>query len=341
MFIHELQHSNSPSDLFFVFITLFPNKLPCILPNKVQALPHHTPSPSAPAADVVASAPLAGDDGLLPAGPYTVKAVLDEAIKVTLDSPEAWDRMSEDACLLRLRALMGPMKRFVQKVRECEGFLSKSQLNEDHGLVPGSHNYTVHMIAEANYKHDISASRISRHASWQFHLEKLRTLVRKRNEDIPKFNPPTKFWPSCLCDKDGERLYQVVAFRVDMSVTLGVVEEIFRGACTKAPKGKSVLTRNMRVTKPVTFELNCNQCARMKISTLQPWGDEANCWMSSCMHVGHLLDPLSEDAGVLCEFQVLNVVQKFPRLVLRLGDDTGMRLMAMKEVSKVPALSTA
>ena len=130
-------------------------------------------------------------------------------------------------------------------------------------------------------------------------------------------------------------MYQVVAIRVSGLVAIGVVEEIFRGACAKAPKGKPVLTRNMRVTKPVTFELNANQCARIKVSTLQPWGDEANCWVTSCMHVGHLLDPLSEDVGVLCEFQVLKVVQKFPQLVLRLGDDTGTRLIGMKEVSKV------
>ena len=271
---------------------------------------------------------------------FTAQAVLQEAIDSTKDSPETWDRMSEDACILRLRALAIPMKRYVQKVRECEGFLSKAQLEEDHGLVPGTHNYTTHMIAEQNYKHDISSMRISRYANWAFQMEKVKTLVRQKNEAIPNFDLPKTLKPSCLCDSDGERVYQVVASRMQGSVRIGVVEEIFRGVITKPPKGKSNVTRRMRVTKPVTFELSTQQCSRVKVSTLQPWDDDANCWITSVLHPGHILDPLDEEEGVLCEFHVVRVVQKFPRLILRLGDDTGLRLSAMKQVSESRGLST-
>jgi len=281
------------------------------------------------------------NEGACSSGHRSVKRVLDEAIQ-SFHGTEVMtlDRMSHDNCLLRLRALVPPMKAFVQEARRCEGFLSPACLGLDVGkavLVPGTQQYTANLIAEANYKHCISSIRISRHASWAFHMDKVGEYAKAISPSIPGFGTPKKFRSSAIKDEQGQRSYQVVGYRKGNDVFLGVVLEIFRGALLKAPKkkgkkfSKKLEARMMRATKPHAWELDCKQCARVKVASLSR-SEFSDVYSTSCLHPGLLLDPLSIEAGVVCEFHVAEIVESFPRLTLRLGPDASDRIAAIKKV---------
>ncbi len=107
----------------------------CILSNKIPSLPHDIPRHQVEVEQAI-------EDEIAPPGNHTVKAVLEEAIQQLAETPEAWDRMSQDACILHLRPLLNPTKKFVQKARECEGFLSKAQLTQGHGMSWGGAGIT-------------------------------------------------------------------------------------------------------------------------------------------------------------------------------------------------------
>ena len=89
-----------------------------------------------------------------------------------------WAGPSKNDTLQRLRALNPLMKAFITKTLLFMKILSKAQIDGGHDLEPGSHNYVMHQLGEENYKHNLSASRISRYASWTTFLERVRSLVR-------------------------------------------------------------------------------------------------------------------------------------------------------------------
>lgn len=247
-----------------------------------------------------------------------------------------WDRMSEEALMLRLRALNPNMKKFIGKVRIEEGFISSAQVSGGTGLVPGTWNFSQHKIAELNFINNVSSTRISRHAAWAFHLEKKKKSVQDKHGHISNFSIPKYFHHSGQLIPDTQiRKYQVVGYRPDSIARIGIVCEVFRGAAVKNPKAKakakpkSANTRLMQVSKPVTVELQASMTSRIKVTNLVPHPESGeHCWKASCLGRSDLIDPLNPDRGVFCEFGVIEVLLSYPYVVLRLGPEVQTTLDA-------------
>lgn len=284
------------------------------------------------------SAPPNDCEAAYPSGVHSAHAIV-EAV-VSRFTTEHSNRMTEDACIARLQLLCPALKQFLGRVRITEGFLSAAQVNEGANLEPGTHNYVEHVVAQQNYIHNISGTRISRHAAWAFHLEKVAKLCRVELKNIPADMFPKKFRPSCALGVDDRRAYQIVVYRATGNVMLGLVHEIFRGSNTKGPEANKASGRNkvnakpttrlMRCSKPVDIELQATMVSRMKVVTLQQ-AEQPFCWTTSNLCSGVLMDPLDVNAGVVGEIQVQKVLSSFPRLVVRLQEDVLEVLSAIKD----------
>ena len=82
--------------------------------------------------------------------------------------------------------------------------------------------------------------------------------------------------------------------------------------------------RSMRVKKPVSFALQSQATATIKVSKLlEGQGDNANVYTTSCAHEHFRLDPVSVGPGsvVLCQFAVREVISSFPLLKLKLSQN--------------------
>ena len=245
---------------------------------------------------------------------------------------EAWDRLDEESCLLRAQYLMKPMKSFIQQTRVYEGTLSKAQCEDGRQLEPGTHNYTVHMTARANYEHNMCQTRVSRHAAWAFHLEKVEQKLHKdtpttqSGADPTEFRP-TVFRPSSVTDQEGTRQYQILLYQFEGDLRIGVTEEVYRGAATKQSKktlkqtkkaeAPGATARLMRTSKPVGFELKARVTSKIKLIQLDLVEDRT--WATSNVRPGHLIDPYETGTLVLCEFPVLDVITCYPKLTLRMA----------------------
>ena len=271
-----------------------------------------------------------------PVGRWHLKAIMGRAREA--NPMDAWDGNTPDDCLLRVRALQPQIKEFVDKVRVEEGFVSQGQVSGGAGLEPGTHNYIQHRIAMDNYKHNIQSIRISRHAAWRFHMEKVQKALQEAREHIATFQIPTELWPSCVLDANDRREYQVVAYRTSThSMKVGIVEEVIRGAAVKLAKAKAKAralkqtTRMMRVTRPVTFALRSLAAARIKVVELTVDDATPSHWSTSAIAIPTLLDPLDKLCGVCGEFSVLAVVSEWPKLILRLNDNVPEVLLDLEE----------
>ena len=281
------------------------------------------------------------DEESLPKGLMNSAFVLKSAFTSIVEVDGMYDKPSSllpsEACMQRIQALYIPMKDWVGQVRQRENILSKAQVDGGKDLVVGSHNWIAHKLAESNYIHNISCTRISRHAAWTFNLEKVEKIYRAQHAGLLNFQVPTHFTPGCVMDANMERSYQVVAYGPREAMVLAVVEEVFRGANTKVSakakakaKAKAANTRLMKVTKPVTFPLKTSHTCRLKVTILQPATADAT-WQATVIGSHEVIDPLDPDIGVVQEFKVESVTQKWPILMLKLPSDTIPTMLALQQ----------
>jgi hypothetical protein len=177
------------------------------------------------------------------------------------------------------------------------------------------------------------------------------------------FGLPETFVPACTTDDLGQRQYQVVIFKKDDTMQLGVVMEVFRGSIVK-PKGEAKakakaaaalppLTRTMRSTKGVTFPLQCTATARIKVSTLHrsksnlPGASSSSHWLGASstsrwhtsvveprVFMDPLLTSLQDGAGVVGHIKVKKVIsENFPELILDLPRNVDKLLNVLQDLS--------
>ena len=94
------------------------------------------------------------------------------------------------------------------------------------------------------------------------------------------------------------------------------------------------MTRNMKVTKPAFAEMKAAAACRSKVVTLFKKQNEEgshDLWQASNFHRMREFDPIDLDSAVLHSFQVLEVIESFPRLVLKLGPDVEAVLEALRK----------
>ena len=152
----------------------------------------------------------------------------------------------------------------------------------------------VHMVAKTNYQHNLSQIRVSRHASWAFHLEKTHATLNAASPIAVSdgeewtFRKPTHFRCSSeFNETSSNRIYQVLLFVGSGQCRLGVVEEVYRGAAVRLSKKSGTLPRNTnprhtRTSKPVSFKIKCISAARLKIVQLDNL--DGQLWETSCIH---------------------------------------------------------
>ena len=247
------------------------------------------------------SLPIAGSSGALHAHELLAKA----AEKF---SPIAWDLMSREGCLERVHHLIAGMKVFLVRVRQGEMLLSNAQIVEH--VEMSAPNRLTHTLAMARQAYCLCSRRISRYAAWSFQQVAAQTLVRERlnlpAEDAPKMIKTLN--PACLRDSDGDRIYQVVAFKCPHTGVeqVGLVHDVWRGAVAKAKTSKTAgreqLPRKLRVAKGVVHELDLKLCARTKLVVLERISPGH--YTCSCLSPTAVLDPLQESCGVQQELPV-------------------------------------
>ncbi len=98
--------------------------------------------------------------------------------------PEAALTMSKEACLLRLQALMNPIKMFLSRIRVEENFLSHAQVCGNVAQM-SAHNAEVHMVALARQAYNQSQRRTARHALWWFRGKKCEVAVGEASTLFP------------------------------------------------------------------------------------------------------------------------------------------------------------
>ena len=189
------------------------------------------------------------------------------------------------------------------------------------------------MVAKSNYKHNLSQTTISRHASWSFHTEKTHIAITKIHRVVDTgeewtFRKPTHYkGPFQFNDASTNRVYQALLFLSESGTCrFGVVEEVFRGSAVRQdPKtnkkqhGNTTLPRALKVSKPVGFELDTRYVAKLKLSQLDCLGGEV--WETSCAHQPHLIIPYTERTRVFGEIRVKTVVCESGSLKLVLPED--------------------
>ena len=249
----------------------------------------------------------------------------------------------------RVQSLQVPMKKFIMIHRMHEKVLSEAVLTDGASLGKGSYNEKMHLIAKANYKHNISGMRTSRYAAWVHEMHKICNIVREKYEACTNImGVPKQLRPACLIDKDGNRLYQVVVYRCDGPLLkIGIVQEVFRGAVSKpaSSKGDGILTkaqidamvkknRALRVTRPSDEELPFEACSRVKIAPLQPSVDNQQDHWTADITKQDILDPsgLPGCEGVCFEVGVVKVVNKYPYVQLMLKPDTVQFMKAFEDI---------
>jgi hypothetical protein len=131
---------------------------------------------------------------------------------------------------------------------------------------------------------------------------------------------------------DGMRQYQVLIFKFEHSWRLGVVLEMFRGALAKKRKGgdSNNSTRNMRVTKPVSFPLKTQSVSKLKMVVLEPTPTadypssfpSGQVYQASCLSPSFALDPHNVAIGscVYGQLPVKRVLSEWPILKIVLVD---------------------
>ena len=221
------------------------------------------------------------------------------------------------------------------------------------------------MCARANYIHNLSQVRVSRFAAWTKHVEPFRSWVDSEHPRPAagssnaavrpkKFVVPTHF-QAPMEVRGGARHYQVLIFKYENAWKLGVVLETFRGALAKKKKGgdSNNSTRNMRVTKPVSFPLKIQSISKLKMVVLEatPTADcpsnlsSGDMYQASCLSRSFAMDPhnVSNGSCVYGQLPVKKVVSEWPILKILLVD--GKEIfekfqVAVEPGSRVRALSS-
>ena len=210
----------------------------------------------------------------------------------------AWDFMSHDGCLERIKWIVDEMKKFVTEVRIHEGVMSKAQITGGSGAM-SSHNRKEHDLAVQRMAYNVCSKRIARYAAWAFHQTGQQTLVRKKlpDDEADSVVSFKTFVPACLKDQVGNRLYQVVTFRHPRTsrIELGLVYQLWRGAATRASTKVSSVPRRLRVAKGVTHELDVKLTARVRLVVLEKV--ETSLYTCSCLSPTVVFDPMRQHSG--------------------------------------------
>ena len=132
----------------------------------------------------------------------------------------------------RSRLLMPVMKKFTEDARFFEDILSRAQITGGRHLVPGTSQYVQHMIAKVNYRHNLDQTKCSQAQLWRYQvLDLMQKTIELQQSNI--YTIRKSFWPSCVCDTNGDRVYQVLGLMWQSDFVVGVVEEVYRGAICK------------------------------------------------------------------------------------------------------------
>ena len=201
------------------------------------------------------------------------------------------------ACLKRIFAMVGPIRRFTRMIRLEENLLSLAIL--ERSRIPlNEHNRRMHELGLARKAAALCQQRISRAEAWSksqaAFVEKAKLQNRKVNDDDPGLSSPDTYRngkdlkdPQVLLLQGGQ---ETPAFR------LGVALSIFRGSICR--KQSSVNAVQVRISKPSADPLP-SACTRIIHVAPLTFNSGSGTWVTSCTELPVVLDPVNAVCGEL------------------------------------------
>ena len=234
------------------------------------------------------------DDGYA-AVPKTLLELLKPVLKkqgAEFDLGEA-TALGTKACLLRVHALIGGIRRMSRLCRLEEGLLSLAALEE--AQVPmNQHNLRQHELALARQAASLSRTRVSRSAAWAAaqaaFVAKVKTKNAAASGEDPGLIPVAAYKPQL-----DPKVPQVLLIRdAEQGARLCLVLSVYRGSVVRKATSKQL--GQVRVSKPVADELPA-ECVR--VVHVAPLAREGDHYVSSCAEAPLRLDPVNCVQGQL------------------------------------------
>ncbi|CAE7458131.1 unnamed protein product [Symbiodinium sp. CCMP2592] len=290
-------------------------------------------------------------DELLPADPEddaeakTPKTVIQLLQQVSKDGGAefALDEKSGQgvkACLRRVEAMIGGIRRFTRMVRLEENLLSLSVLERSQTPM-NEHNARMHELGLARRAHGLCQQRISRAEAWSksqaLFMDKIKAQNPKVTEGDPGITAPTSY-RNGKNHKEPQVLLLHGGSPEPSELRLAVVLAIFRGSIVR--KQGSPQLGQIRVSKPAADDLPCSCTRVVHVAPLQ-YNPATGAWVTSCIEQPLVLDPVNSIYGEVATEQV-HASQTRLHVVLSPASELALRKIKSGQIpfpAAVPKLS--
>ena len=207
------------------------------------------------------------------------------------------------ACLRRVEAMVGGIRRFTRMVRLEENLLSLSVLERSRTPM-NEHNARMHELGLARRAHGLCQQRISRAEAWSksqaVFVDKIKAQNPKVTDSDPGITAPTSY-------RNGKNHQEPQVLLLhggspeSGEIRLAVVLAIFRGSIVR--KQGSPQLGHVRVSKPAADDLPCS-CTRVVHVAPLHYNPASGAWVTSCIEQPLILDPVNSIYGEVATEQV-------------------------------------
>ncbi|CAE7252030.1 unnamed protein product, partial [Symbiodinium sp. CCMP2456] len=246
------------------------------------------------------------------------------------------------ACLKRVEAMVGSIRRFTRMVRLEEGLISLACLERSRTPL-NEHNARMHELALARRAAGLSQQRISRAEAWSrcqiLFVEKIKAKNPKVTEGDPGITAPTSY-RNGKNHKDPQVLLLHDGTPEKGELRLAIVLAMFRGSIVR--KQGSPQLGQIRVAKPAADALPCSSTRVVHLAPLR-YNAASGSWVTSCTEPPLVMDPVSCICGEVATKQV-HASETRLHVVLSPASDMALTKIKAGEIplpAALPKLSAA
>ena len=232
------------------------------------------------------------------------------------------------AMLRRVVHMMPYIRHFVRYARVQEGLLSPTVLN---GTLEPLNTWNCHEaeLAKARRAANVTQLRLSRAQSWWQAQQRLCSDIQRRNSSATEEDPGLREIKEYVPHTD-DNAHQVIVFRHEAAIDIGLVLSIYRGAIVRKP-GKQDTVRTSK-PHPEPLEASCTKLVHVAVAVYAPDTDSYNV---SCAHETFKADPVNNVFG---ELTVQDSRVSRTRFHFRLSGAATAALKLLRQDGKLPAL---